>query len=473
MGQRRDIVVHHLRIFGIRAEIGKRDCEIHVEGVTVRLLDGDEDAARPDQRAGLLRAVAGDGLPWSRLRTFHIARSIARTDAVPVVVDGCGRALWAWLPEAGGTLLIGTDLASDLTLIRQGDPAAADRRPPEALWGIAGERPNYLFESQLESDRPQERLADWWMWALREALCRLGGVTAGDILPFGVPGAVVITGDDDQAPLADYAGQAERLGGLPVTYFLHPLTQHDCVSLCEQSQGRAIEWELHPDALDAPAAYADRLREQCEWFRQLTGRRPRLLRNHGFLNDGYWGHAASWIKEGIAGSSNIPGVDGRVVNGSLLPARLALATGLTLHWSLLTTFGDGVFFIYTWDNERALAAVKATAEQIVASGVPGIIVLNLHPANHEKAAALHEAAHRLVSETGFCAMNLGDALSWFAQADTGVAREVPKGVVAPGAPTRRSDTPISPRPIARLRREGVVRRVVNAAIRLGHWRQRA
>jgi len=472
MGLSGDIILHHARLFGLQAELGYCDGEIRVGEVTLRLLSSTmprDAACRSGNGGQRLQAVAGRDLPWGRLRSFHAVQPIEGADVTPVVVDSDGRAIWGWVPDAGGVLHIGTNLAADLILIRQGDPAAAANRPTETQWGIAGERPNYLFEGQLEADRPQERQADWWMWTLRDVLCRLGGVKASDVLPFGAPGAVVITGDDDQAPMDDYRGQAARLETLPVTYFLHPLTKHDAASLADHAQGRALEWELHPDALDTPDEYADRLREQCQWFADLTGTRPRLLRNHGFLNDGYWGHAGPWIEEGIVGSSNIPGVDGRVVNGSLLPARLTLGNAVTPHWSLLTTFGDGVFFVYDWSEGQALAAVQAMAEQIIASKVPGLIVLNLHPANHEKAAAMHEAAHRLVGEMGFAAMNLGDAIRWFSQRDAGVEAVSTPGMVAPGSPTRRAPGvgAASAAHHALHRPVGMMQRLINAAARLG------
>lgn len=391
----------------------------------------------PEPETVCSAVCAGERAAWRRLRSFHAIETIAATRGHTVVSAGNGEAAWLWLPLGkAGILMVGTDLHRDLTLIRQGNPRAAANRPTEAQWGIAGERPTYLFEGQLDAKHPHDRQADWWMWTLRDALCRFGGVTADDVLPFGAPGAVIVTGDDDQAPLDDYLQQGRKLGALPVTYFLHPLTKHDQASLADHSRDRAVEWELHPDALDAPGAYADHLREQCAWFSDLTGRPPRSLRNHGFLNDGYWGHAGPWMAEGIEGSSNLPGFDGRVLNGSLLPARLALDGALTSHWSLLTTFGDGVFFVHEWSDEQALEAVQSMARRIVDSGVPGIIVLNLHPANHEKAAAMHEAAHRLVERYGFAAMNLGDALTWFSQRDAGIEAAPTLGMIAPGSATR-------------------------------------
>lgn len=359
-------------------------------------------------------AVAGRGLAWARLRSFHPAQYFEGEGLIPVVTDTAGRMVWAFQPraEGGGLLLIGTDLAADLTLLRQGCPEAADNRPTEAQWGFAGERPNYLFEAQLDPRQPFDRPADWWLWTLRDALVRHAGVAARSVLPGGAPGMIVITGDDDQAPIEDYRAQRELLGDLPVTYFLHPLCQLDRAGLDEIAAGRDLEWGLHPDALETPDEYPQRLTEQSAWFEERVGHKPRLVRNHGFLNDGYWGHVRPWLAQGIVGSSNIPGVDGRVVNGSLLPARLTLNGEITAHVSLLTAFGDGAMFVHDWDAATTVEAVLASGRRIVESGVPGVLVFNLHPANHLRAEPMHLAAQRLVQE-GFVPATLGSALDWF------------------------------------------------------------
>ena len=414
-----DVLMHHLRLVGLKDLRELRDGELAVGdgAVTIKFANtetlipsGEFEQRRADRT---LLAVAGQGLAWGQLRSFHSEKVWLDDGLVPVVVDGEGQAVWAWSPsEQGGSLLIGTDLVADLILIRQGDPLAAANRPTEPLWGIAGERPNYLFEAQLDPGRPFERLADWWLWTLRDALMRHAGVEASPVLPGGAPGVIVITGDDDQAPIEDYRAQRELLGDLPVTYFLHPLCKLDQAGFDEISAGRKIEWELHPDALETPGEYPQRFAEQGAWFEGLIGRKARLVRNHGFLNDGYWGHARPWLAHGIVGSSNIPGVDGRVVNGSLLPARLVLDGKLTSHVSLLTAFGDGAIFVGNWDAATTIEAVLSSGRRIIESGVPGVLVFNLHPANHLRAAPMHQAVQMLARE-GFIAMTMGEALYWF------------------------------------------------------------
>jgi Acetyltransferase (GNAT) domain len=456
-----DNVAHHMRLFGMTGASSHPDqtsilvADAAVEGGWIaarQAVDAGKPVVllRPSRAAAFLEQVAfeegdlynapvfnavnaGENEVWRHLRSLHANEGIAAKNGMAVVQSPSGVATWVWLPIGkAGMLLVGTELHRDLIRLRQGDPAAAANRPTEAQWGIAGERPTYLFEGQLEADKPHDRMADWWMWTLRDALIRHAGVTADDILPFGAKGVVIITGDDDQAPLEDYRAQEKLLGGLPVTYFLHPLTKHTRQSMVEHSLGRSVEWEIHPDALETPGEYNARFDEQAAWFEALTGRPPRLVRNHGYLNDGYWGHAKAWIRHGVTGSSNLPGVDCRVLNSSLLPARLALNGKMTDHWSILTAFGDGVMFIFEWDDATAMRAIHDAEQRILDSGVPGILVFNLHPANHEKAASMHAAVRKLV-EDGFAAMTLGAALEWFKARDAGLEAVVSAGMVAPFA----------------------------------------
>ena len=244
---------------------------------------------------------------------------------IPVVDDVQGRKIWVYQPVgSSGILFVGTDLPADLIRYRQGDPLAAATRPTEAMWGVPGERPSYLFEQQLAGEKDDERHADWWCETLACALQKVGKQQRLPILPGGAHGAIVATGDDDQASISCYEQQRLMLGPLPITYFLHPLTKHRRDTMRRISRGRRVEYELHPDALVEPERYADLFSEQSTWFEQLAGAPARAVRNHGFLNDGYWGHASAWLTHGILTSSNLPGVDGRILNGSLLPARLAL-----------------------------------------------------------------------------------------------------------------------------------------------------
>ena len=381
---------------------------LHCIGIASRSLSGDIPR--------VFEARAGIGKAWARVRTLHTTRIFEPSSEQhldPIVVEPGGGIVWGSVRLGAGRLfLLGTDLGADLVRYRQGDPQAVLNRQTGAMWGYAGERPIYLFEKQLVGCHPHDRPADWWCWVLREALQRLGGVTPLAMLPDGVPGVVIVTGDDDQAALQDYDKQQQALGELPVTYFLHPLTKHDLSSLKAFSSGRVVEWGLHPDALEAPKRYFELFAEQHSWFERLTGYPPKTVRNHGFLNDGYWGHLPAWLKHQVEASSNLPGVDGRVLNGSLLPARLVHNGRLTDHWSVLTSIGDGIMFALSMGPFDAKACVCEAGRRIKESGVPGVLVLNLHPENIERTRCMHDAVHELVAE-GFRPMTFSSLVDWF------------------------------------------------------------
>jgi hypothetical protein len=370
----------------------------------------------------LLQAAQGRGHRWGRLRTLHPYLELTvESDGPPlepVLVNERGMVVWAWVERGPARfLLIGTHLAKDLVRYRQGDPSAVLRKLERSAWGFGSERPVYLFEEQLAGEAPEERHADWWCWALREAL-RRKGIAADPIFPGDAPGVVIVSGDDDQAYLETYEAQLAALGSLPITYFLHPLTRHDADSMRRIFAGRRVDLGLHPDALDAPHRYADLLAEQARWFEQLVGGRAVSLRNHGFLNDGYWGHAPAWLASGLAVSSNLPGLDGRMLNGSLLPAKLVLGGQLVDHWSVLTAIGDGVAFGHGKQRQAPGDVVRELGRNVRSSGVPGAIVLNLHPQNIELTRDMHAAVHELVAD-GFLAWTLKDLIDWFVAREAG------------------------------------------------------
>ncbi|NEU96203.1 GNAT family N-acetyltransferase [Bradyrhizobium uaiense] len=443
-------IVHHLHTFGFRSASSMQAGEPVVlyrpsqadlatardvlagDGCVIAVLPsaqfarefGVDTQARSIFSPSVLRAAFAGSKPWSRLRTLHSHMCfVADGDSTTIVENARLEPIWLHrkMGDRGSVIFIGTDLASDLMQYRQGDPAAASNRPTEPMWGIAGERPNYLFEGQLAGESLRERPADWWCEALADALVRLSGISRLPILPNGAVGAVVITGDDDQAALSCYAQQQEALGSLPVTYFLHPLTKHTQETLRQLKAGRKVELGIHPDALDRPDRYAELFSEQARWFERLTGARARSVRNHGFLNDGYWGHASVWNTCGIRGSSNLPGLDGSIINGSLLPARIVLDGKLTEHWSVLTAIGDGIVFINDWDDRQSADCVLGLADRIRQSGVPGVIVINLHPENIGKTRGMHQALIKLV-EYGFIPWTMTECFDWF---ETGVHRSGP------------------------------------------------
>ena len=64
--------------------------------------------------------------------------------------------------------------------------------------------------------------------------------------------------------------------------------------------------------------------------------------------------------------------------------------------------------------EESRQCILDLAERIRTSGVPGIIVLNLHPQNIDLTREMHRAA-REVAESGFLAWTVRECLEWFEQ----------------------------------------------------------
>ncbi len=353
----------------------------------------------------------------------------------PVVRDAAGRNAWIEVEQGGRRwLVVGTALVADLERFRQGDPARANDRSQSAKWDFAFERPNYLFEAQLQGLDARVRHADYWCETLVGAIAGAIPTARRPILPGDAPGALVITGDDDQAYLEKYAAQQEALAGLPITYLMHPLTRHDRQSARRMFGCRRVELGIHPDALETPSAYGSRLDEQVRWFESRFGFRATSVRNHGFLNDGYWGHLPAWQTAGIHISSNIPGLDGNLLNASMLPGRVLFDGVLSSHWSVLTTFGDGMVFALGLSDMAASARVGDSAAAIVASRVPGVIVVNLHPQNIDSTRRIHDVL-REIAQMGFVAWTLADCWRWFNELDR---RETPRPFLHRAAVTARS-----------------------------------
>lgn len=363
----------------------------------------------------------------TKLKSLHPCCSYLTKAGQAVVQLPDGTATWIWVQgrSAGGYLIVGTDISRDLVRYRQGDPRRADGRPTEALWGIPGERPNFLFEEQLSGEEKFSRQADYWIVTLKNFLELKLNLKADDVLPNDAPGAIVITGDDDQAYLEKYDQQLKLLGDLPITYLLHPLTRHTRRTLQDMTiRNPGVDFGIHPDALEAPNQYAEIFDKQVKWYRKLTGKAPVSLRNHGFLNDGYWGHGPAWIKHNVKLSSNLPGLDGKVLNGSLLPARLVLNGRLTTHWSVLTALGDGMRFAAGMTDAEAAENIVRLANEVRESRIPGVIVINLHPQNFTETIEMHLAIKELVAR-GFMPWNLRQCWNWFANRNAETNPEAP------------------------------------------------
>jgi len=439
-----EYVAHLLRVFGIAASaVGRADATRGTVGIArgrlprqvahkvLVLLEPDAETCsslgvdwRPCERPQGCTFEACAEVRAGALRSFGGYLSMEGRTGKAVVTDGGTGNAWWWCDIGESkVLLVGTRLAEDIMLLRQGDRKKAGDSESATRWGFEFERPNYLFEGLAPEAPSTERLADQWCETLARVLRAFGGVPRQPVLPGDAKGAVIITGDDDQAAISAYRCQLGALAGLPVTYFMHPGTRIDRTARKRLFAGRKVEFGLHPDALEAPRDYASILARQCRWFEEHFGFRASAVRNHGFLNDGYWRHASSWVAAGLNFSSNLPGLNGTVLNGSLLPARLVLGETVLPHWSILTAFGDGMLFALEMTDEEAAQSVCDFAGAMLASEIPGVLVINLHPENAARAPRLHAVMHEL-GERGFLYWTMGECLAWFARRDneTGNAR---------------------------------------------------
>jgi hypothetical protein len=329
----------------------------------------------------------------------------------PVWVDGSGRAALAWLEAADGRkLLVGLDVVNEVVRHRQGDPERVELDVRKAALGFQFERPLYLFEAQLLPGHRTQPWADRLGYLLAEAWSRATGAPLLEPLPGGVRGAVILTGDDDQAFLDKYAEQLRLIGGLPITYMLHPLTRHTSATLA--ALGPGVQLGLHPDALDCPDDYDRCCGEQASLIRARSGRPLRTVRNHGYLNRGYLGHLSAWESAGLDLDVNLPGLDGTALNGSFLPMPVRRPDGgWSSHYSLLTAFGDGMVFALGLRDAQAAQRVRRLARQVEGDR-PGVLVFNLHPQNVRETRKLHAEAVALAGRPGWIAIGLESYLDW-------------------------------------------------------------
>jgi hypothetical protein len=329
----------------------------------------------------------------------------------PVWVNSAGRAVIAWHPFNGRKkLLIGLNVVDEMIRHRQGNPENVLKKRERSAWGYDNERSLYLFEEQLLSDYRTIPWADNLGFLLARMFSTMSGLPLFEPLPYGAKGAVILTGDDDQAALSDYAEQLSVIGHIPVTYFLHPLTHHTATTI--KNLPPNVELGLHPDALDQPEAYDEVCLEQAEKIEDLARRPLRLVRNHGFLNRGYLGHLEVWEKLGLRLDVNYPGVDGTALNGSFLPTRVLCPDGTwSDHYSLLTAFGDGMIYALKLSQRQAKSRIMKLARQIETTS-PGVLVFNFHPANIADTRELHQTVLILARRSGWIALGLESYLSW-------------------------------------------------------------
>ncbi len=337
--------------------------------------------------------------------------AISQSGMIPLLQRHCDSIVLARCHNEGREkLLLGLDIAKEITRYRQGDPQKVSEVAYKGGLGFDYERPNYLYEDQLDQQNRTEPWADNLGYMLAEQLSRIAQIPLIEPLPNGLKGLVILTGDDDQASLEKYEEQLKIIGNTPITYFLHPLTKHTSETLARLPP--TVEIGVHPDALETPGKYDQICTEQTCFIRTLSGNPVRTVRNHGFLNDGYWGHLKTWESCGLELDVNLPGVDGTALNGSFMPFKVRRPDGLfSGHYSLLTAFGDGMVFALRMTDMQAARRIRKVARQIERRN-PGVLVFNLHPQNIDSTRGIHEEVVRLAHRKGWQAMGLESYLNW-------------------------------------------------------------
>lgn len=349
---------------------------------------------------------------WLRRPVYRALLPFRPVDAVgrqAIWVDAHGRAVIAW-EESTKTLWVGLRLSEEITRYVQGDPEQGNSPESRARFGFSWERPNYLYEPHLVPGYESEPWADRLGFTVVERLATHARLPLVEPIPHGGYGALLITGDDDQALLERYAKQLEVIDGLPITYYLHPLTKHTPETIAALPPN--VEFGVHPDAVDEPQRYDELCQEQTAQMRQLCGRPARSVRNHGYLSDGYWGHLPAWNRAGLALDLNTPGVDGTALTGSLLPFQVRGTDGTwSGHYSLLTAFGDGMQEALGMTSQQAARRVRNVVRQVERRGA-ALLVINLHPMNIITTEPLHREVVAVGRRRGWTTLTAEGLLEW-------------------------------------------------------------
>jgi len=344
------------------------------------------------------------------------ATSFSGPGLTPVWVTDRGRAVIAWWENRRHRyLLVGVDLVGELVRYTQGDPRKVATVKDKTMWGYGHERPMYLFEDHVVAASELTPWADELGWVIARTYAEAAELPLIAPLPGGARGAVILTGDDDQAELAKYERQQRLLDGFPITYLLLPFTRHTAATLAALPE--TVEFGVHVDALERPGEYAAICAEQAAQVRALTGSPCRTVRNHGHLNDGYWGHVAAWEQTRLMLDFNIRGVDGTCPTGSYLPFRVQRSDGSwSDHWSLFSTFSDGMYFQQKWSEAKQIECIEGLADQIERS-MPGIIVANFHPQNVDSIPHVHQALMTVARRPGWIALGAESFADWLERRD--------------------------------------------------------
>lgn len=354
--------------------------------------------------------------PWPDCHLLLPHAHVEGGGITPVLATESGRTVVGWRDTPRGReLFVGVDLVEELVLRTHGDPARVETCTEKARWGFGHERPNYLYEELLVPDAPTTPWADRLGYTVAECLSRLVGLPLVEPLPNGSRGAVLLSGDDDEAYLEKYAEQLELVGDFPMTYFLLDRTRHTRETL--RPMPASVEFGLHADALDAPELYGERCRQQCRDVAELCNRPVRTIRNHGFLSDGYLGQLPVWEECGLDLDVNVPGLDGTAVTGSYLPFSNRRPDGSwSDHRTLLTPFGDGMVYVLEWSDAVARRAVRRLCRQIDATR-PGVVCLNMHPQNVSDVRRVHLEVMRWGRRSGWTALGAESYLDWLRARD--------------------------------------------------------
>jgi hypothetical protein len=331
----------------------------------------------------------------------------------PVLSTADGRSVIGWWSNRRRRhLVIGLQVAEELIRYTQGDPRKVVTAQNKTLWGFGHERPTFLFEDHILSGYELVPFADRLGYLLAELLAKASGLPLLSVLPKGARGAVLLTGDDDEAYLEKYDEQLSLLEDFPITYMMLPHTKHTPETLARMP--RNVQFGTHIDSLPDPSSYDRVCAEQTDAVRRLTKSNCRSVRNHGHLNRDYWGHLGAWDDCGLTLDLNIRGYHGSCTTGSFLPFRVRRVDGSwSKHMSLFSTFSDGMLYVDKWSQQKQIKCITGLADQISRSD-PGVIVVNLHPQNVGDFHGVHRAVVKLGRRNDWIGLGAESYIDWLA-----------------------------------------------------------
>ena len=337
--------------------------------------------------------------------------SFAGNDIEPIWVTAEDRTVIGWWRHEGRRdLLVGLDVVGEIVRYTQGDPKQVKVAENRSMWGFGHERPVYLYKDNVHPDYELEPWADRLGFLLAETLGRWLDVPLLSPLPEGAKGAVMLTGDDDEAYLEKYDEQLRHVGDFPMTYFMLPQTRHTPQTLAKFPKN--VELGLHVDALDHPDQYDDACRKQLAAVFELTGKTPRTIRNHGHLSREYCGHLGAWEECGLDLDLNIPGMCGVVRTGSLLPFRILRPDGRwSPHYSLLSGYADAMTIHLKWSGRKQQRRIRRQARRVEQLH-PGVLVFNMHPQKVSDNLRSLRTIMQLGRRPGWVALGADSYLSW-------------------------------------------------------------